>query len=95
MFNQYLTSINVDKINADERTALERLLGHPLVAGQQVFISAYSPGVEPQPAQKSHAANVIESITQKAQENIEKQQHTETDIEDAIEEAISHTRKRK
>lgn len=95
MSNQHLTNINVDQINADERTALERLLGHPLDAGQQVFISAYSPGVEPQPAQKENAANVIESVTRKAQENINEQQLTELDVENAVQEAISHARKRK
>ncbi|HMO15652.1 MAG TPA: hypothetical protein PKD64_15405 [Pirellulaceae bacterium] len=95
MSNQYLTNINVDKINADERTALERLLGHPLDAGQQVFISSYSPGIEPPPAQKASAAKVIESVTKKAQENVDKQHLADSDVEDAIQEAISHARKRK
>lgn len=95
MNNQYLTNINVDKINADERTALERLSGNPLEAGQQVFISAYSPGVEPPPAQKASAAQVIESVTKKAHESVDKQHLVDSDVEDAIQEAISHARKRK
>jgi hypothetical protein len=95
MSNQYLTNINVDHINSDDRTSLERLLGGPLVRGQQVFICVYTPEFEPDSTQKANAAKVIESVTKKAQENIGKQQLTNGDVDAAVDEAIVHVRQRK
>ena len=95
MSDQLSTSVNVDHIKADDRNALERLLGKPLDRGQQVLISAYTPGSTPAPEDKTNAKQVIDTILAKAQKNIRDQQIPEAEVDATIDEAIADARRRK
>ena len=89
------TSINVDLINANDRHALEGLLGSSLDQGQQILILAYKPGQPPQADDKAKAKQVIESILATAHANVKEQKISDADFDSAVDEAISHARAKK
>lgn len=83
---------SVNEIAADEKKALEGMLGGPLSSDQQVFILTYTPGAPPdddaQAAAKERLRKSL-SASRAAADGI-----SSSEADDAIAEAMAHVRRR-
>jgi hypothetical protein len=86
---------NVKDIAADERRALEGMLGHPLAPEQQVFIVAYTPGEVPDDQERSAVLTRIEKRLAQNHAFAADQGITTVEADEVIADAIEATRRRK
>ncbi len=84
----------VKEILADEKRALEGMLGTSLDAGQQVFILAYTPGAVPSDEARGDARRGIEQILSENQAFATEKGITSAEADDAVAEAMRQTRRR-
>ena len=84
----------VKEIPADEKRALEGMLGTSLDAGQQVFILAYTPGAIPSDEARGNARVGIEQILSENQAFASEKGITSAEADDAVAEAMRQTRRR-
>jgi len=84
----------VNAILADEKRALEGMLGTVLESEQQVFILAYTPGAVPTDEAKANAGRGIEQILSANQAFAKEHGVTSSEADDAIAEAMRQTRRR-
>lgn len=89
-----LTTRNVADIPADERAAIEHLLGRSLVGEEKLFIMTYTPGFAADPEARSQARERLKQTF-----NTQKQRAAEMGIggdeaDAAVEEAMRHVRQR-
>ena len=85
---------NVNDIPAEDKRALEGLLGAPLIADQQVFILAYTPGVIPSEEIRRQTGERLERTVQTNQLAAQFQGVTEVEAADAVAEAMQQIRRR-
>jgi len=84
----------VNEIHADEKRALEGMLGTSLASGQQVFILAYTPGAIPSDEARTSARRGIETILSENQAFAAEKGTTSAEADDAVAEAMRQTRRR-
>jgi hypothetical protein len=85
-----ITTRNVGDIPADQRSALEHLLGGPLADNQQVFVGAFVPGAA-DPAARAAARDRLQSAFAARASN---EGVTAQEADDAVDEAMRHIRSR-
>lgn len=85
---------NVNDIRADDKRSLEDLLGQQLEANQQVFIMVLTPGVQPNELTREAAAMRIEKTLARVDANVSAENHSQAEIDAAVEEAMDHVRRR-
>jgi hypothetical protein len=85
---------NVNDIAAEERRALESLLGKELASDQQVFIAAYTPGAPPDDAIRNLAASRLKQTIAKNHALAAEQQTSPAEADEAVAEALEAIRRR-
>lgn len=78
---------NVDELPANQRDAIQNLIGANLSSEQRVFILAYQPGLEPTDSDKQSARSRIQELTQKAHQTSLGQSIAESEADEAVNEA--------
>ncbi len=90
-----MISLPVNEIAEPERRSLENLLGHPLAAGQQVFVMVFSAGKVSDKATRQAAAENI----RRTLDNVDRHQATygitDDEINAAMDEAMHQVRPRR
>ncbi len=84
---------NVSAITPTQREVISELVGAPIATDQKLFIMTYSPGVAPSPLEKEQAAKNLLGLLAEAHENIRNSGATETELSDALDEAIKASKK--
>ncbi len=84
---------NVSAITPTQREVISELVGAPIATDQKLFIMTYSPGVAPSPLEKEQAAKNLLGLLAEAHENIRNSEVTETELSDALDEAIKASKK--
>ena len=79
---------SISAITPAQREVIRDLIGVPVEADQKLFIMTYSSGVAPSSADKEQAAKEALRLLAEAHENIRKSGATETEIAEALDEAI-------
>ena len=87
-------SRRVQEIAADERRALEGLLGSPLATDQHVFILAYTPDAPPNKEARAGAHTRLEEMRASSQQYAESHGISSSEADAAVEEAMEQTRRR-
>jgi hypothetical protein len=82
----------VNDLSEPDRRLLENLLGHPLLADQQVFVIVYSAGELPDEAARRAAAENIRRTLDKIDRHRMASGITEEEIDAAVDEAMDHVR---
>ncbi|MDZ4852657.1 MAG: hypothetical protein SGI77_25490 [Pirellulaceae bacterium] len=77
----------VDELPANQRDAIQNLIGANLSSEQRVFILAYQPGLEPTVSDKQSARSRIQELTRKAHQNSLRHGITESEADAAVNEA--------
>lgn len=85
---------NVNDIQADQKRALEGMLGGPLTADQQIVIFAYTPGAAPNEQQRSDARQRLERTLLASQAHAQEQGVDAAEADEAVAEAMQHVRRR-
>jgi hypothetical protein len=91
---QSATTRNVNDIAADQKRALEVILGMPLGSNQQVFILAYTPGSLPDELARSEAKRQLEQTLGKNQVFAEERGIDSGEADGAVAEAMQNLRRR-
>ncbi len=86
---------NVKDIDADKRQALERIVGQHLRANQQVVIRVIDVGEEPSPQVRNDALAKAAEIARRGRAAAAAQESSDTEVDEAIDEAIRHVRQQK
>ena len=86
-------SRNVGDLPARDKQSLEHLLGKPLEGTERVYIVAFDP-VQPTNEQRLHSAAEIEKVLDQAKKSADVQGVTDDDIDEAVDEAMDHIRRR-
>lgn len=94
MKREPLTVQNVKDLQASQKRCLESILGQELRDHQQVFIMAFSAGVEPDEATRRQALAGIKELQAKAEAYANAHGITEEEFDAAVEEAMQHVRRR-
>lgn len=84
---------NVNDLPTSDRKSLEHLLGAPLEADQQLFILTYKPGALADVATRSAARERIEKTLKINQQVAAELQIDAKEADEAIEEAVSQSRR--
>lgn len=84
---------NVSAITPMQREEISELVGAPIATDQKLFIITYSPGVAPSLLEKEQGANDLLGLLAEAHENIRNSGATETELSDALDEAIKASKK--
>jgi hypothetical protein len=85
---------NVNDIAAEERRALESLLGEELASDQQVFIAAYTPGIPPNDTARNLAASRLKQTIANNHALAVEQQVSPAEADAAVAEAVEAIRRR-
>ena len=88
-------SRDVTDLFTRDKESLEHLLGTSLNEAQKVFITAYTPGKEPDRSTQMHAADVIETILDASAKHAREHGVSDDQIDEAVDEAIDLVRRRK
>ena len=89
----HLAAKNVSAITPAQREMIAELVGAPIAPDQKLFIMTYSPGVPPSTVQKEQAAKNVLDLLSNAHENIRKSGATETELSEALAEAVQASKK--
>ncbi|MCE9552527.1 MAG: hypothetical protein K8T91_04000 [Planctomycetes bacterium] len=90
-----ITTLNVGDLRANDRAALEHILGGPLSTDQAVFIMAVAPGIAPNEAMRSEARGRLEETFNKAARQAVSSGVTAEEADAAVEEAMQYIRPRR
>jgi hypothetical protein len=85
---------NVNDIAAEEKRALEGILGGPLASDQQVFIVAYRPDVLPPEDVRVEAKIRLETVIARNQAFAQEQSVSAAEADAAVAEAMDAIRRR-
>jgi len=87
-------SCDVNDLFGRDRESLEHLLGTALSPSQRVYVMAFTPGTEPDASSRNLAANTIEALLDKSAAYASVQAVTDSQIDEAVDEAMSKIRPR-
>ena len=82
-----------DLVDSDKRS-LEHLLGGQLDAKQKIYVMAFTPNMEPEPASRAQAAASIEETLDRAAAHAKSQGVTDDAIDEAVDAAMDEIRRR-
>jgi hypothetical protein len=85
---------NVKEIDAEQRRTLEQVIGHELRDNQQIVIRIVTPGAVPGGEQRAQAIADLRTLSEQASQHCKSVGVTQREIDEAIDEAMSHVRRR-
>ncbi|HQU41517.1 MAG TPA: hypothetical protein PK867_01840 [Pirellulales bacterium] len=91
MDQQFSRLVSVSAMDGDERRSAERLLGHPLDNDRQLYILAFKPHVANDDTRQKALANLRQTFAA-TERHAEKQGVSETEIDEAVDEAMNAVR---
>ena len=89
-----IVSRNVDDLPEPSRQSIEQLLGARLEAHQRVYIIVEAPLAGPSEARRSHAARRMQDLMARAQAHADAQGVSDQEMDAAVDEAMTHVRRR-
>jgi len=89
-----MISVPVSDLSQPDRRSLEKLLGHPLSADQQVFVMVYSAGKVPDEKSRRAAVESIRRTLAEFDRHHLASRISQEEFEDAVNEAMDHIRPR-
>jgi hypothetical protein len=81
-------------LEAGQRRSLEEVIGHELQDDQQIVIRIVTPEVLPDSEKRALAFADLRRLSEQGAKNCQSLGVTEQEIDEAIEEAINHVRRR-
>ena len=92
--NASITRSVTDLVDCDKQS-LEHLLGVPLSKDQRVYVTAFTPGGEPDPEMRVQAADAVEKMLDRTAAHAHRRGVTDAQIDQAVDEVMSKVRPRK
>jgi hypothetical protein len=89
-----LITRSVKDIEPGQRRSLEEVIGHKLQDNQQIVIRIVTPEVLPDAEKRAQAFADLRRLSEQAAKNCQSLGVTEQEIDEAIDEAMNHVRRR-
>jgi hypothetical protein len=84
--------VSVVELAGEDRRSVENLLGQPLEDEQEVYVLAFQPGVVPDESARQQALANMRTTFAKAEQHAEGQGADDSEIDEAVDEAMDHVR---